>query len=81
MPAMMSTPELAEVLFASPLQQSDRPSPDDVRATVERMLAQHHDRADCACYVAQEAGDHPDTYVTRMRWALRTARDAYAVAA
>jgi len=23
-------------------------------------------------YVAQEAGDHPETYALRMRWALQT---------
>jgi hypothetical protein len=30
--------------------------------------------------VAQEAGDHPDSYAQRMRWALRAVDRAYACA-
>ncbi|GAA3441723.1 hypothetical protein [Planomonospora venezuelensis] len=74
MPITMSVPELAQVLFASALQASDDPSPDQVRTAVEeRLRACHEDLADCVACVAQEAGDHPETYAARMRWALSVA--------
>ncbi|MFI7051457.1 hypothetical protein ACIBLB_05305 [Streptosporangium canum] len=71
MPTTMSVSELAQVLFASALQASDDPSPDQVRMVIEaRLRACHEDLASCAGCVAQEAGDHPEAYATRMRWAL-----------
>jgi hypothetical protein len=71
MPTTMSVSELAQVLFASALQASDDPSPDQVRTVIEdRLRACHEDLASCADCVAQEAGDHPEAYATRMRWAL-----------
>ncbi|MFF5205626.1 hypothetical protein [Streptosporangium sp. NPDC000396] len=74
MPTTMSVSELAEVLFTSALQASDNPSADQVRMAIEdRLRACHADIADCVACVAQEAGDHPETYETRMRWALRVA--------
>jgi hypothetical protein len=73
--------DLAEALFASPLQESDRPTPAEVRAAVERQLAAcHGDCLLCAACVAQEAGDHPERYLDRMRWALATVRAAYPAA-
>ncbi|MFC4061972.1 hypothetical protein ACFOWE_27030 [Planomonospora corallina] len=74
MPTAMSVSELAEVLFASPLQASDDPSPDRVREVIEdRLRACDEDITECVACVAQEAGDHPEAYRERMRWALRTA--------
>ncbi|GAA3159869.1 hypothetical protein GCM10010466_58350 [Planomonospora alba] len=74
MPTAMSVSDLADVLFASPLQASDDPSPEQVRAVIEdRLRACDEDIADCVACVAQEAGDHPETYRERMRWALRAA--------
>jgi len=71
--------DLAEVLFASPLQESDNPSPSRVRAAVEEALAEcGGDCTPCAACVAQEAGDHPELYVRRMRLALSTVGSAYA---
>ncbi|MER5425752.1 hypothetical protein [Streptosporangium roseum] len=71
MPTTMSVSELAQVLFASVLQASDDPSPDQVRTVIEDGLrACHEDLTSCAACVAQEAGDHPEAYATRMRWAL-----------
>ena len=32
----------------------------------------------CAAQVAQEFGDHPDTAVTRMRWARHAVTEAFA---
>jgi hypothetical protein len=70
--------DLADVLFASPLQESENPSPAQVRAAVEASLAHcHGDCSSCAARVAQEAGDHPEEYVRRMRWALRTIANVY----
>jgi hypothetical protein len=78
MSATMSVSDLAKVLFATTLQASADPSPDQVRAAIERRLrACRGDHADCACYVAQEAGDHPETYARRMRWALQAVVKAY----
>ncbi|GHH69736.1 hypothetical protein GCM10017673_20680 [Streptosporangium violaceochromogenes] len=72
MPTTMSVSDLAQVLFTSALQASDDPSPDQVRTVIEdRLRACHADIAECAACVAQEAGDHPDVYEARMRWALR----------
>jgi hypothetical protein len=80
MSATMSVPDLAKVLFATALQASEEPSPDQVRTAIEcRLRACRAGHADCAVYVAQEAGDHPDTYVVRMRWALDTVVRAYPV--
>jgi hypothetical protein len=74
----MGISDLAEVLFASPLQESENPSPLQVRAAVEETLqACGGDCAACAACVAQEAGDHPEQYVRRMRWALRTIESSY----
>ncbi|MEV0228829.1 hypothetical protein [Nonomuraea sp. NPDC050786] len=79
---MMTTTELAQVLFATALQPSDRLSPYQIRAAVDqRLCACGGDPGRCAAYVAQEAGDHPETYVARMRWALDAVACAYAPAA
>lgn len=72
-----SKADLAEALFASTLQESEQPSPADVRAAVTRLLSRDHGRADCLARVATEAGDHPETYVARMRWALHAVAVAY----
>jgi hypothetical protein len=73
MSTMMSVSELAQVLFTCGLQVSDDPSPAQVRAAIDaRLSACQGDCATCAACVAQEAGDHPDEYAARMRWALST---------
>ncbi|TMR98159.1 hypothetical protein [Nonomuraea basaltis] len=79
---MMTTTELAQVLFTTALQPSDDVSPYQIREAVdERLCACGGDPARCAAYVAQEAGDHPETYVARMRWALGAVAGAYELAA
>lgn len=81
MPTTMSVPELAQILFTSPLQAADEPSPAQVRAAIhDRLCACDGDPARCAAAVAQEAGDHPESYAARMRWALGTVARAYAAA-
>ncbi|MFI6516743.1 hypothetical protein ACIBF1_14375 [Spirillospora sp. NPDC050679] len=77
----MSDTDLAQVLFTTRLQASARPTDEQVRdAVAERLRACRGDRGACAALVAQEAGDHPETYAPRMRWALATVARAYSPA-
>ncbi|MCP9952295.1 hypothetical protein [Actinomadura madurae] len=74
----MTAADLAEILFTSRLQESDHPSAEQVRIAIhDRFGACGEDRTACVAAVAQEAGDHPETYVARMRWALTTVSAAY----
>jgi hypothetical protein len=66
----------AEALFASTLQPSGSPSPDHVRRAVMAALRRLGVRG-CAAQVAGEFGDHPDTAVARMSWALTTINTVY----
>jgi hypothetical protein len=65
----------AEALFASALQPSGAPSPDQVRRAVATTLRRLGARG-CAARLASEFGDHPDTATARMSWALATIRAA-----
>ena len=76
-PTSLTTSELAEILFCCGLQESDRPTPEQVRTAIDARLGAGDVRSACLAVVAQEAGDHPETYVTRMRWALSTVSAAY----
>jgi len=67
----------AEALFVSTLQSSDVPAAEQVRRAVAATLRQRGIRG-CAAQVAGEFGDHPETAVCRMRWALATVRSVYA---
>lgn len=74
----ITTSDLAQVLFASALQSSDNPSPAQIRTTIDHQLCSCDGDPSCwTAYVAQEAGDHPETYATRMRWALTAVHAAY----
>ncbi|MFB4300354.1 hypothetical protein [Actinomadura sp. NTSP31] len=74
----LTTTDLAEILFSSGLQASDHPSADRVRTAIEALSRTcGGDPSACAARVAQEAGDHPDTFAVRMRWALDSVHDAY----
>jgi len=55
-------------LFASALQQADRPSADMVAAAVSATLADLG-LTGCLGRIAQEFGDHPEAACARMRWA------------
>ncbi|KAB2341282.1 hypothetical protein [Actinomadura rudentiformis] len=78
MSTTMSVSELAQILFTTPLQASATPSSGQVRAAIETRLAQcGNDCATCLARVAQEAGDHPEAYAARMRWALDAVETAY----
>ena len=69
----------ADALFASALQRSDRPGPGQVRQAIAGAVARYGDSG-CAARVAQAFGEHPETAVTRMRWARRTVADAFGAA-
>ena len=66
----------AEALFLSALQPSGSPSPDQIRRAVTTTLRRLGVRG-CAAQVAGEYGDHPDTAVARMSWALATINTVY----
>ena len=66
----------AEALFVSTLQSSESPGPDQVRRAVVATLDRLGIRG-CAAQVAGEFGDHPDTAVARMTWALETVHTVY----
>jgi hypothetical protein len=66
----------AEALFVSTLQPSGSPSPDQIRRAVTTTL-QRLGVGGCAAWVAGEFGDHPDTAVARMSWALATINTVY----
>jgi hypothetical protein len=58
----------ADALFASVLQISDAPSAVQVKQAIDAATRTLGDLG-CAARVAQEFGEHPETAVTRMRWA------------
>ena len=66
----------AEALFASTLQPSGSPSSEQVRRVVATTL-RRLGTGGCAARTAAEFGDHPDTAVARMCWALSTIRAVY----
>jgi hypothetical protein len=67
----------AEALFVSTVQPSELPTADEVRHAVVATLRRWR-ISGCAVQVAAEFGDHPETAVARMSWALATVRTAYA---
>jgi len=80
MSTTMSTSELAQILFTTPLQASASPSSAQVRAAIDdRLAACGMDCGTCVAAVAQEAGDHPEAYAARMRWALNAVTAAYPI--
>ena len=75
-------PWLADVLYISPLDPSDEACPETIRSAIVTSLRFCScDVLDCAARVAQEAGDHPETYQPRMRWALQAVTRAFPEAA
>ena len=66
----------ADALFASVLQRSDEPSPGQVRQAIAAAVATYGGPG-CAARVAQSFGEHPETAVTRMRWARAMVADAF----
>jgi hypothetical protein len=60
-------------LFASPLQRSDEPSARQIRQAIATAIGVRG----CAAHVAQAYGEHPETALTRMRWALLAVASAF----
>jgi len=70
----------AGALFVSTLQPSGSPSPGQIRRAVAATLQRLGVRG-CTEQVAGEFGDHPDTAVARMSWALAMIHTVYPVPA
>jgi hypothetical protein len=66
----------AEALFVSMLQCSEQPGAEQVRDAVAATLRRLGIKG-CAEEVAGEFGDHPESAVSRMAWALATVRASY----
>jgi hypothetical protein len=66
----------ADALFVSALQRGDHLGAREVRQAVAAAVEAFGQRG-CAGRVAQEFGDHPETAVTRMRWARQVAGEAF----
>jgi hypothetical protein len=69
----------AEALFVAMLQESQRPTADEVREAISTELRIRGIRG-CAGAVAEEFGEHPDLAVRRMTWAMTTVDTVYASA-
>jgi hypothetical protein len=67
----------ADALFASTLQRSDAPSAGQVRQEIAAAIGVFG-ALGCAARVAQAYGEHPETAVTRMRWARTAVAGAFA---
>ena len=65
----------ADALFVSALQRCDRPSVGQARQAVAAVMG-NFGPGGCVERVAQEFGDHPESAVTRMRWARALAAEA-----
>jgi hypothetical protein len=77
--ADLDTPALARLLFACPVQPSDHPAPAEIRTALAVQFRRcGGDLTAGLAALAQEAGDHPDCYVARMRWAIRSVGRAFA---
>jgi hypothetical protein len=66
----------ADALFASALQRSEAPSAGQIRQAIAAAICAYGDLG-CASRVAQAYGEHPETAVTRMRWARTSATAAF----
>ena len=66
----------ADALFVSALQRCEHPNAGQVRQAVAAAI---HTYGQCGCAerMAQEFGDHPETAVTRMRWARELISEAF----
>jgi hypothetical protein len=77
--ADLDTPALAQLLFACPVQPSDHPTSTEIRTALAAQFRHcQGDLARAQGTVAQEAGDHPESYAARMSWAIRSVVRAFA---
>jgi hypothetical protein len=75
---VMTLATSAEALFISSLQPSQHPSRDQIVAAIRVSLREHGGVKGCAGEAAAEYGEHPETSVSRMRWALAAVAEAVA---
>jgi uncharacterized membrane protein len=68
----MSTIIDAEALFVSVLQPSDLPTHEQIRQAIAGALLNCGGADGCAARLATEFGEHPETAVARMQWAIQT---------
>ena len=68
----------AAALFTSDLSARAHHSRVDVTTSIRRAIRVHGGSRRCAAELAGEYGDHPETAVPRMRWALDLVRTVYA---
>ena len=66
----------ADALFVSALQRCEQPSGGQIRQAVAETVCTLGPGG-CAERVAQEFGDHPDSAVSRMRWARTRAAEVF----
>lgn len=70
----------AEALFASSLSALTPHTRTEIEAAIRAAVRTHDGVAGCACEVAREYGEHPETACARMRWARATVEAEYAKA-
>jgi len=63
-----------DVLFASPLQPSERPTAEAVAEAIGSTLLRLG-AAGCTSHMAEEFGDHPAEAAERMRWVRQLVGD------
>ena len=65
-----------EALFVSTVQPSDKPSREQVTASIEAMVRVHGTRT-CAAKAAAEFADHPELALPRWAWARDVVDDTW----
>jgi hypothetical protein len=68
----------AEALFTSDLPTGTSSTRGEVNAAVRRAVRAHGGTRGCATALAGEYGEHPETAIPRMRWALAVIHAHYA---
>jgi hypothetical protein len=79
-PADLMTAARAEALFVSDLSAYTACDEAVVASAISRAERTYGGTRGCACEVAAAYGDHPDTAVPRMQWALAVVENIYAAA-
>jgi hypothetical protein len=73
----MLTAARAEALFTSSLSIHSHPRSTEVNTAIRQAVRACGGTRGCACVVATEYGDHPETAVPRMRWARAVIDDLF----
>jgi nitrogenase molybdenum-iron protein alpha/beta subunit len=70
----------ADALFTSDLSARCGHSPAEIAAAIRNAIRTHHGSRGCAGEVAAAYGEHEETAVQRMRWALTVINGTYSPA-